>query len=113
LVYEYNRAGTATVLRAEVPLPVGEVEVAFEFERTGPHRGIGRLRCAGEVVGSAEIETLPVRQSLYGMGVGRDSGTTVSTAYEGPFEFEGTMADVVVEILEPSVEGTAPPGEMG
>lgn len=114
LVYEYNRAGVVTVVRSESPLPVGEVDVAFEFERTDQHRGIGRLVCDGEVVGSAEIETLPVRQSLYGMDVGRDAGTTVSSAYAGPFEFEGRLSEVVVEI-DPSSprDGAVPDGELG
>lgn len=112
LVYEYNRAGTVTVLRSTAPLPVGEVEVAFELERTGEHRGTGRLLCGGQVVGTAEIETLPIRQSLYGMGVGRDAGTTVSAAYEGPFEFEGSMDDVVIEILEAPAPDRAATGEM-
>ena len=37
------------------------------------------------------IETLPFRQTLFGMDVGRDTGPTVSTLYRGPFPFTGKL----------------------
>jgi arylsulfatase A-like enzyme len=98
LVYEYNRAGVVTTITSGSELPLGEVEVAVEFERTGEHRGIGRLLVEGAVAGIAEFETLPYRQSLYGMSVGRDAGPTVSERYVGPFAFDGGLANVVFEL---------------
>lgn len=97
LVYEYNRAGTVTTITSDREVPVGPVEVEFAFERTAEHHGEGRICLDGQEVGRAAYATLPFRQSLYGMDVGRDAGPTVSRAYQGPFPFEGTLGNVVFD----------------
>jgi arylsulfatase A-like enzyme len=106
LVYEYNRVGTVCTITSEDELPLGAVDVCFEFERTDDHRGIGRLIVGGALASSAEFETLPFRQSLYGMSVGRDAGPTVSTRYPGPFAFDGALTNLVFE-LGPSADDTS------
>lgn len=99
LVYEYNRTGTVTKLTSLVEIPTGAVDVEFVFQPTGQHRGTGTLVIADSPVGSIEFETLPFRQSLYGLDVGRDLGLTVSDAYDGPFAFEGELGEVIYDLV--------------
>lgn len=42
-------------------------------------------------VGDTPVELLPWRQTMYGMDIGRDLGSTVSPAYTAPFRFEGRL----------------------
>jgi arylsulfatase len=98
LVYEYNHAGTVTRIESNVDIPTGSVEVEFGFQPTDEHRGIGVLRIGDTIVGTTEFATLPFRQSLYGLDVGRDLGLTVSNAYVGPNEFQGRLGDVTYHL---------------
>lgn len=98
LVYEYNHTGTVTRIESNVEIPTGSVEVEFGFQPTDEHRGIGVLCIGDAVVGTEEFSTLPFRQSLYGLDVGRDLGLTVSSAYVGPNQFQGRLGDVVYHL---------------
>ncbi|WP_395160713.1 arylsulfatase [Ilumatobacter sp.] len=98
LVYEYNHAGTVTRIESNVDIPTGSVEVEFGFQATDEHCGIGVLCIGDTVVGTTEFSTLPFRQSLYGLDVGRDLGLTVSNAYVGPNEFQGRLGDVTYHL---------------
>lgn len=101
LVHEYNAAGTVHKLVSEGDLPVGPAELRFEFEKTGPLQGLGRLYVDGKRVGEAPIpRTLGTMISFEGLDVGRDSYTPVTWSYEdrGEFPFAGTLRSVVVEL---------------
>lgn len=111
LVYEYNRAGTVAHIESDEELPTGSTAVGFEFVSSGDHRGRGRLLVDDRIVAAAEFETLPYRQSLYGMSVGRDAGPTVSQAYPGPFPFEGRLSNVVFELDDEGSDGRPDPSE--
>lgn len=104
LSFVYNRAGAMQEAIAEQPLPGGELEVIARYVKAGEHTGTVELlvRPAGEdgetLLGSQTLHTLPFRQTMYGMDIGRDAGPTVSDRYDGPFPFEGTLQWVEYEL---------------
>ncbi|MCP4228021.1 MAG: sulfatase-like hydrolase/transferase, partial [Actinomycetia bacterium] len=94
LVFTYNRLGAITEVRSTVEVGAGEVVAGVRYTKTGEHQGTVTLVVNGDDAGSFEIETLPYRQTLYGMDIGRDLGPTVSDSYEGPFTFAGTLRHI-------------------
>jgi arylsulfatase len=98
-------------------VPDGTVCVRFEFEATGqpdmPHDvgapGIGRLFFDERLVGE---RALPVTIPLaLGRGavlttVGRNPGSSVSTMYEPPFPFTGTIQSVIYDRLDSAARPT-------
>ena len=92
--FVYNHLGRMFEVRSETDLPAGDIEVAVRYVKSGDHRGTATLVVDGDEVASGPIETLPYRQTLYGMDIGRDLGPTVSAAYEGPFTFAGELHHV-------------------
>ncbi len=111
LCFTYNRVGVMDDIVADQPLPDGEFDLIVRYDKTAEHRGTVSLLVAspngesanGEsaaVVGTGTIETLPFRQTMYGMDIGRDAGPTVSDSYVGPFPFEGTLRWVEFELRD-------------
>ncbi len=94
LVYEYNYVGQVTRVESERELPLGTCELGMHFAKSREHKGTVILMVDGDAVGKAPVELLPWRQTLYGMDVGRDQGSTVSSAYTAPFRFDGTLFGV-------------------
>jgi arylsulfatase len=92
--FAYNRIGQISTLRSAVPLPVGVCEVRLQFTKTAEHTGIAQLQVDGQPVGEMPITLLPWRQSVVGMDVGADHGSTVSPDYAAPFLFEGRLHQV-------------------
>jgi arylsulfatase len=90
------------------PVPEGDHKLRFEFEATGkpnPPKGHGapgrlQLYIDGELVGNLDLDytTLFVYE-LEGLSCGYDSGAPVAfNEYQAPFEFTGTIRDVVVDV---------------
>ena len=118
LVYEYNYVELARyVVTSEVELPVGPCTVAVRFELTGRLRGRAILLVDGAEVGRGEVaSTCAVTTGLEPLDCGQDTQTPVSTAYESPFRFGGTIKQVVLEVhgkdpvADPDAEGRAAMG---
>ncbi|MCP3938513.1 MAG: arylsulfatase [Actinomycetia bacterium] len=95
LHFTYNHLGHQYTVGANTRIPAGRCELGVDYTKNAEHRGIATLyhqTVSGRVaVGSVEVETMPFRQSLYGMDIGRDCGPTVTPDYEGQFEFTGLL----------------------
>ena len=96
LVFEYNFLGEPTSVRSTEPVPRGASQLGVVYRKSAEHQGTATLVFGDDggksrEVGSVDLETMPYRQALYGMDVGRDLGPTVSSAYAGPFAFEGDL----------------------
>ena len=95
LVFEYNFMGSSTILSSKKKLYAGECELGVSYLKTGENHGIASLYIENSDnrvhLGEAEIDTLPYRQTMYGMDVGKDLGPTVSDKYVGPFTFTGDL----------------------
>ncbi|HVJ39492.1 MAG TPA: arylsulfatase [Stenotrophomonas sp.] len=104
LMYENNFFGRERdVLRSTQKLPEGEVTVAFHYTHESDEYGgggSGRLLVNDKEVATGKFAHVPpVRYSATEtMDIGRDLGEAVSSQYQGPFAFTGTLKDVVFEI---------------
>ena len=110
LRFVYNRVGTMFEVAAEQELPEGALELSVRYDKTDEHRGTATLLVAAvdddgmagqpAEVAAGPVETLPFRQTMYGMDIGRDAGPTVSNRYRGPFPFAGTLHWVEYELAD-------------
>lgn len=101
--YTMNFAGLdETTLAASAPLAAGHHVAGVELTPTGTGFGMrAELLVDGVPVAGAEIgRTAPFRFSLAGEGLccGYDDGTPVSSRYESPFAFTGTIHEVTVDV---------------
>ena len=96
LVFEYNFMGSSTIVSSERKLDTGECELGVSYRKTAENHGTPSLYIENkdnrDYLGEIEIDTLPYRQTMYGMDVGKDLGPTVSDKYVGPFTFTGNLA---------------------
>jgi arylsulfatase A-like enzyme len=99
LHYVHNLAG-AERHRIDGTEPIGEGRhlLGFEFERTGEHRGTGRLYVDERLVGEGEIPRFTPIAFGGGLHVGRDPLSPVAEDYEAPFAFTGVLHEVVVDV---------------
>jgi arylsulfatase A-like enzyme len=109
LHYVHNYVGARELhLESTEEVPEGRSELRFEFQPTGEARipegkgtpGLGRLHVNGRLVGEGDLPvTLPLTVGLGGgLACGRDQGSPVSSLYQPPFAFTGTLHRVVVEV---------------
>jgi arylsulfatase A-like enzyme len=107
LRYTYSFLGVKIeTLTAEEDLPVGKVQVRYEFTADRPGKpatgGRGRLLINGRQVGENHIDqSVPQRFSSYaGMDIGKDNGEPVSPTYraKSPFAFTGKIDKVVFDL---------------
>ncbi len=110
LVFCFNRIDVVFEVRSDAPLPEGRLDLIVRYTKTEEHKGIAELFTApiddqGEAgertsLGQGPMETLPYRQTMYGMDIGRDAGPTVSGEYTGPFHFQGALDWVEYELAD-------------
>ncbi len=91
LIYEYNYVGRVTRLVSDRELPPDACDLGMQFSKSGEHVGTVTLLVDDTEVGKISVELLPWRQTMYGMDIGRDQGSTVSSAYAAPFRFDGRL----------------------
>lgn len=102
LTYVHNYLGEQRyVIRSTDPIYGGERELRFVFEKTGEHRGTGRLFIDGVPVGEGRIpQTVPlVYSTSEGCDTGIDSGTAAGD-YEAPFRFNGWLYRVEIAVAD-------------
>ena len=87
--------GSSTIVSSERKLDTGECELGVSYRKTAENHGTASLYIENkdnrDYLGEIEIDTLPYRQTMYGMDVGKDLGPTVSDKYVGPFTFTGNL----------------------
>lgn len=103
LVYESHSGDQREKLTSTKALPRGTVVLAYEFARERPKDyaksssgdpGTGRLYVNGQL--SAEAKQSAV--AAWGpLGIGRAWGSPVSSSFESPYKFTGTLKEVVVQ----------------
>ena len=101
LFYAHNFVGSNHYeVVSSVELPNGDVEVRFDFEKTGEFQGVGKLYIENRLVGQGTIaQTTPIIYSIYDtFDIGEDSGSPVSNRYDSPFIFQGGIEKVEVDL---------------
>jgi arylsulfatase A-like enzyme len=115
LYYAYNYVGDQEFLvSSKDNVPEGPVEVGFEFEPTGKPDiakgkgtpGRAQLYINGKLAGQADLPvTIPLDIGITeGLAVGCDTASAVSKEYKAPFNFTGTIHDVVVDVSGDLIE---------
>ncbi|MCX5571696.1 arylsulfatase [Kaistia nematophila] len=91
-------------VESDSAVPAGEHELKMEFAYEGGKEmgksGSITLSIDGKAVGSGTIaKTTPFKYSLSeNQDVGTDTGTAVTSDYKAPFDFQGELEKVVVEL---------------
>jgi arylsulfatase len=100
LVYEYNSMGVRHYnIVSDIEVPTGPSVLKMAFDKKSSHRGVSTLYINGEEAGSIEVVTQSAVYSFEeGLEVGRDPQTSVTDSYESPFEFNGTLEKVVLDV---------------
>ncbi len=109
LTYVYNYVGSNLYqIVSKTAIPAGRHKLRFEFELTGkpdiPHGkgapGRAHLYVDDKAVAQGDIPlTIPLSLGLGGGIVcGADTGSPVTSAYEPPFLFTGTLHSVTVDV---------------
>ncbi len=98
LVFDYNLFGQHLKTVSTESLPVGKVNVGVFLERVG-RVGRATVLVAGKPCGaSIDIPFLVRRHSGGNLNIGRDEGIAVSNDYSAPFEFQGRIHEVVIDL---------------
>jgi arylsulfatase len=118
LRYAYNYLGIQQFqIATDTTIGDGRHELRFEFEPTGkpdlangkgtPARG--QLYVDGKLVGEGDLPvTIPLDIGITdGLTCGRDDGSTVTSDYQGPFPFTGTLEKIVVDVSGELIEDKA------
>lgn len=104
LTFEYHYLGRRQIISAAAPLPAGTRRLAFRFERTGDHRGTGRLQADGETLAEGELTDMARGMLSWGsLSVGADTLSPAGSGYKGEFPFTGNVQQVDFELGPPPV----------
>ncbi len=105
-IYNYfGLPGQILTLKADRPLAPGHHAISVDFQYDGGGRGKGAtfiLKADGAEVARGRLEnTVPGWWPAEGVGVGRDVGTPVTSAYRTPFAFTGRLERLDIHLAEP------------
>ena len=99
LHYEYNSAGDVT--RSALAFPdqnEDPLAVALEYEKTPEGAAVVQIQAGSELGGPVTVERPLAFLALAGMGIGSNSLSPVSAAYQAPFAFTGRIERLRVTI---------------
>ena len=108
LVVDYNAFDDHVIVESSVPVPEGDATLVLRVRRTGGATGTVGLLVDGRPAGTADLPLFMRMISSVGASVGYDHGSAVSSRYEAPFAFAGTLHEVTIQLLSrEDVETTA------
>jgi arylsulfatase A-like enzyme len=97
LVLDYNAFGDHTVLESTDEVPVGDVDLVVRLRRGDGFSGTAALEVGGRPAGSCDLGFFMRMMSSIGPSIGADHGSAVSTRYEAPYPFTGTLHEIVIQ----------------
>lgn len=102
LYFDYNCFGIEHYVLESKELPRGPTTLKFNFIKTGNFEGIGELYINGQKVSEVAMPKMHVTAFSISetFDVGQDSGTQVSSLYQGQFKFSGKIDKVLVNIKD-------------
>ena len=104
LVLDYNAFGDHTILESSQDVPAGNHELRVLLRRTEGMAGDLSLQIDGANVAAASVPLYMRMMSSVGPSVGYDHGSPVSQRYSAPFEYTGTLHEVVIEAGKPRAD---------
>ena len=99
LAFAYNSDGKLLEVVSDKVIPAGKAELKADvtYSNEGKNKSV-TLYINGAQAGTIDLGKITTARSGYeGLEVGRDVGTSVSTAYKAPFAFTGKLNEVVIE----------------
>jgi arylsulfatase len=101
LVVDYNAFDDHTIVGSSVEVPTGDSTLTARFRRGDGRLGTIEIAIDGATVGAGETQLFMRMISSVGVSIGYDRGSAISTCYTAPFPFEGTLHEVVIQLLSP------------
>ncbi len=99
LVVDYNAFDDHTVVESDVTIPPGDATLVAKIRRGDGRRGSMSIEVNGERAGSADLDLFMRMMSSVGPSIAYDHGSPVSNRYRAPFAFEGTLHEVVIDLV--------------
>ena len=96
-VLDYNAFSHHTIIESDVEIPEGDAELVVRLRRGDGMLGRAEIVVNGIVAGSADLGLFMRMISSIGPSVGGDHGSPVSERYAAPYEFTGTLHEIVVQ----------------
>jgi arylsulfatase A-like enzyme len=98
LILDYNAFSEHTIIESSAALPMGDVELGVQLRRGDKSTGSAGVFINGTNVGHAELPLLMRIMSSTGPSIGSDHGSSVSSRYDAPFAFTGTLHELVIQL---------------
>jgi len=99
-VFDYNYFEDHTIVKANAPVPAGEITLEVVFDYQGKKPGgpaVITLKVNGKSVSTGKMEaTVGGRFGVDTFGIGEDSGQPVTFDYKPPFRFTGEIEKVTI-----------------
>ena len=99
LVVDYNAFDDHTVVESDVAVPAGDGDAGRQAAARSPAGRLDAARDRRRTGGTAELPLFMRMMSSVGPSIGYDHGSPVSTRYEAPFPFAGTLHEVEIQLL--------------
>jgi arylsulfatase A-like enzyme len=99
LVVDYNAFDDHSILESDIAVPDGTSALSARFRRSDGRAGAISIDIDGVAAGRIEVPLYMRMISSVGGSIGYDHGSAVSSLYHGPFEFAGTLHEVVVQLV--------------
>ncbi|MYD53430.1 MAG: arylsulfatase [Chloroflexi bacterium] len=107
---DYNAFTEVTEIVSDVEVPEGRCTIGMSMDGDAPSApGHVTIRLNGEPVGEGDVPFL-VRGGFGGRGgadIGSDRKSPVTSSYEAPFEFDGTIHELTLEVTPYPKSGAA------
>jgi len=98
LCADYNSFDNHTIVESDIEVPIGDSTLSVHMERDSRTTGWVEVSIDGKPAGRGVIDFYMRMVSSIGSSVGQDHGSAVSTRYEAPFAFAGTLHDVTITL---------------
>jgi arylsulfatase len=100
-VVDYNAFDDHTIIESDAEVPVGDSTLTARFRRGDGRHGTIEIAIDGVDVGLGDTALYMRMISSVGASIGYDHGSAVSARYTAPFPFEGTLHEVVIQLVSP------------
>lgn len=98
-VVDYNAFDHHAIVESTVVVPAGLSTLVARFRRGNGRAGTIDLEVNGVEAGRVDLPLYMRMISSVGVSVGYDHGSAVSTRYQAPFPFSGTLHEVEIQLV--------------
>ena len=107
LVVDYNAFDHHSIVESTIEVPPGRSSLVLRVRRGDGRSGRIDIEVNGEHAGGTELPLFMRMISSVGASIAYDHGSAVSTRYEAPFPFAGTLHEVEIQLQAKQDPGAA------